>query len=181
MYLSACQPKVSRVKICLDTFKKHKNRDTQHLWSRAIEILSPTSTCTKIISFQNIMSLPKYCDALKWSPSYWEDNCFSFSPKFALAQFKFILAEFKYPIDCNGLKINFRTPTKDRRKNTFTSYVFMYLTLPIWTPLTDTDIVSKLVPCLWKHDTWPIQFTLVVSNFGINMLAKNVPIISNRL
>jgi len=28
MYLSACRPKVSRLKICMDTFKKHKNRDT---------------------------------------------------------------------------------------------------------------------------------------------------------
>ncbi len=26
---------------------------------------------------------------------------------------------------------------------------------------------SKLVPDLWKHDTWPIQFTLVVDNFGV--------------
>ncbi len=25
----------------------------------------------------------------------------------------------------------------------------------------------KLVPCLWKHDTQPIQFTLVVGNFGV--------------
>jgi hypothetical protein len=29
---------------------------------------------------------------------------------------------------------------------------------------------SKLVPSLWKHSTWPIQFTLVVDNFGV----KNV-------
>ena len=26
---------------------------------------------------------------------------------------------------------------------------------------------SKLVPGLWKHDTWPIQFTLVVDDFGV--------------
>ena len=26
---------------------------------------------------------------------------------------------------------------------------------------------SKLVPKLWKHDTRPIQFTLVVDNFGV--------------
>ena len=26
---------------------------------------------------------------------------------------------------------------------------------------------SKLLPGLWKHDTRPIQFTLVVDNFGI--------------
>jgi hypothetical protein len=26
---------------------------------------------------------------------------------------------------------------------------------------------SKLVPCLWKHDTRPIQFTLVVDDFGV--------------
>ena len=26
---------------------------------------------------------------------------------------------------------------------------------------------SKLVPGLWKHDTRPIQFTLVVDNFGV--------------
>jgi len=31
MYLSACRPKVSRLKNCLDTFKKLKNRDTYHL------------------------------------------------------------------------------------------------------------------------------------------------------
>ncbi len=24
-----------------------------------------------------------------------------------------------------------------------------------------------MVPGLWKHDTWPIQFTLVVDNFGV--------------
>ena len=26
---------------------------------------------------------------------------------------------------------------------------------------------SKLVPCLWQHETRPIQFTLVVDDFGI--------------
>ncbi len=31
---------------------------------------------------------------------------------------------------------------------------------------------SKLVPGLWKHDTRPIQFTLVVDNFGIKYVSK---------
>jgi hypothetical protein len=31
---------------------------------------------------------------------------------------------------------------------------------------------SKLVPGLWQHDTWPIQFTLVVDNFGVKYVSK---------
>jgi hypothetical protein len=31
---------------------------------------------------------------------------------------------------------------------------------------------SKSVPCLWKHDTRPIQFTLVVDNFGVKYKGK---------
>ena len=31
---------------------------------------------------------------------------------------------------------------------------------------------SKLVPGLWQHDTWPIQFTLVVDNFGVKYIGK---------
>jgi hypothetical protein len=31
---------------------------------------------------------------------------------------------------------------------------------------------SKLVHGLWKHDTWPIQFTLVVDNFGVKYVGK---------
>jgi hypothetical protein len=31
---------------------------------------------------------------------------------------------------------------------------------------------SKLVPGLWKHDTRPIQFTLVVDNFGVKYIGK---------
>jgi hypothetical protein len=31
---------------------------------------------------------------------------------------------------------------------------------------------SKLVPGLWKHDTRPIQFTLVVDNFGVKYVGK---------
>ncbi len=31
---------------------------------------------------------------------------------------------------------------------------------------------SKLVPGLWKHDTRPIQFTLVVDGFGIKYVGK---------
>jgi hypothetical protein len=30
----------------------------------------------------------------------------------------------------------------------------------------------KLVPGLWKHDTWPIQFTLVVDNFRVKYKGK---------
>jgi hypothetical protein len=52
---------------------------------------------TKIISFQNIVTFPKYYMRLFKGPlSYQEDNWFSFSPNFILAQFKFIPAEFKY-------------------------------------------------------------------------------------
>ena len=29
---------------------------------------------------------------------------------------------------------------------------------------------SKLVPGLWKHNTRPIQFTLVVDNFGVKYI-----------
>ena len=32
---------------------------------------------------------------------------------------------------------------------------------------------SKLVPGLWKHDTRPIQFTLVVDNFGLKYINKD--------
>jgi len=31
---------------------------------------------------------------------------------------------------------------------------------------------SKLVLGLWKHDTWPIQFTLVVDNFGVKYVGE---------
>ena len=31
---------------------------------------------------------------------------------------------------------------------------------------------SKLVPGLWKHDWWPIQFTLVVDDFGVKYVGK---------
>ena len=31
---------------------------------------------------------------------------------------------------------------------------------------------SKLVPGLWKHDWRPIQFTLVVDNFGVKYMGK---------
>ena len=31
---------------------------------------------------------------------------------------------------------------------------------------------SKLVPGLWKHNTRPIQFTLVVNDFGIKYIGK---------
>ncbi len=30
----------------------------------------------------------------------------------------------------------------------------------------------KLVPSLWKHDTWLIQFTLVVDNFGVKYVGE---------
>ncbi len=31
---------------------------------------------------------------------------------------------------------------------------------------------SKLVPGLWRHDTRPIQFTLVVDDFGVKYVGK---------
>jgi hypothetical protein len=31
---------------------------------------------------------------------------------------------------------------------------------------------SKLVPGLWRHDTCPIQFTLVVDDFGVKYVGK---------
>ena len=31
---------------------------------------------------------------------------------------------------------------------------------------------SQLVPGLWKHDTWPIQFMLVVDDFGDKYVGK---------
>jgi hypothetical protein len=67
MYSSACQPKVFRVKICLDTLKNIKPRYITSLiphkrkFESDFNLFSPT----KIISFRNIMTLPKYCDALK--------------------------------------------------------------------------------------------------------------------
>ncbi len=74
------------------------------------------------------MTLPKYL-------SYWEDNCFSFFLKFVLLQFKFIPTEFKYRRDSNGLKIQFCTLTKTDAIIHFTSYVFMYLCLPMHTTM----------------------------------------------
>jgi hypothetical protein len=32
---------------------------------------------------------------------------------------------------------------------------------------------SKLVPGLWRHDTRPIQFTLVVDDFGVKYINKD--------
>jgi hypothetical protein len=55
-----------------------------------------------------------------------EDDCFSVSLKFILAQFKFIPDEFKYRRDSNGLKLHFHTLTKtDARihaKSMFSKY-----------------------------------------------------------
>ena len=31
---------------------------------------------------------------------------------------------------------------------------------------------SKLVPGLWKHEWWPVQFTLVVADFGVKYVGK---------
>ena len=31
---------------------------------------------------------------------------------------------------------------------------------------------SKLVPGLWKHEWWPVWFTLVVDNFGEKYVGK---------
>ena len=31
---------------------------------------------------------------------------------------------------------------------------------------------SKLVPGLWRHDTRPVQFTLVVDNIGVKYIGK---------
>ena len=31
---------------------------------------------------------------------------------------------------------------------------------------------SKLVPCLWTHDWRPVQFTLVVDNFGVKYVGE---------
>ncbi len=31
---------------------------------------------------------------------------------------------------------------------------------------------SKLVPGLWRHDTHPIQFTLVIDDFGVKYVGK---------
>jgi hypothetical protein len=35
-----------------------------------------------------------------------------------------------------------------------------------------SDQQSKLVPGLWRHDTRPVQFTLVVDDFGIKYVGK---------
>lgn len=34
------------------------------------------------------------------------------------------------------------------------------------------DFQSKLVPGLWNHKTRPIQFTLIVNNFGVKYVGK---------
>jgi hypothetical protein len=67
MYLCACRPKVSREKNCLNTFEKHKKQ--RYITSltrrkRKFEYDFKMFSCTKIISFQNIMTLLKYYDAL---------------------------------------------------------------------------------------------------------------------
>ena len=38
----------------------------------------------------------------------------------------------------------------------------------------------KLVPGLWKHDTQPIQFTLVVDDFGVKYVGWNMPYVSKK-
>ena len=83
---------------------------------------------SKIISFRNIMTLPKYL-------SYWENYCFSFSLKFVLTQFKFIPAEFKYRRDSNSLKFHFHTLTKTDTRMHLQVMFFWYLTLYM-NPLT---------------------------------------------
>ena len=35
-------------------------------------------------------------------------------------------------------------------------------------------IQNHAVPGLWAHKTWPISFTLVIGDFGINMLSANM-------
>ncbi len=96
--------------------------------------------------------------------SYWEDIFFSFFLKFVLLQFKFIPAEFKYRRDSNGLKIQFRTLTKTDARIHFTSYVFMYLCLPIWAPVCAVVIQSQawgapkdLIILRNMHEIWHIK------------------------
>ena len=38
---------------------------------------------------------------------------------------------------------------------------------------------SKMVPGLWKHKTRPIQFTLVVDDFGVKYRGKEHAVTSN--
>ncbi len=150
----------SYVFICLSTksvqaknlpghFQKNIKTEIHNIWScrkRKIESDFNMFSRSKITSFQNIMTLPKYL-------SYGEDNCFSFFLKFVLLQFKFIPAEFKYCRDSNGQKIQFRTLTKTDARIHFTSYVFMYLCLPIWAPLPHMPPAGSL-KVLRAHARW---------------------------
>ena len=40
---------------------------------------------------------------------------------------------------------------------------------------------KKFVPGLWKHDTQPIQFTLVVDDFGVKYVGKEHAVLLQKL
>ncbi len=62
MYLSACRPKVSRVKTSLDTFKNIKIEIHNIFDPAARENLSLPSSC--FLAFRNNTTLQKFYDAL---------------------------------------------------------------------------------------------------------------------
>jgi hypothetical protein len=80
--------------------------------------------------------------------SYQEDNWFSFSLNFILAQFKFIPAEFKYT-DTQRSKNPFSYTDKDRRKKRYVFYVSgKSPNLPISIPLNCIDVMYICIKTL---------------------------------
>ncbi len=108
--------------------------EIHNIWSRRkrkIESDFNMFSRSKIISFQNIMTLPKYL-------SYWEDNCFSFFLKSVLLQFKFIPAEFKNSLLVLGVNVLLgakNQPLTDRLKRISVNYVFYVFMFAYMSPL----------------------------------------------
>ena len=77
-----------------------------------------------------------------------------------------------------GRMLNYRQlrrhPDKEIRKAWTTSAAneFGRLANGVGGRVKGTNTKSKLVPGLWKHDWRPIQFTLVVDDFGVKYIGK---------
>ncbi len=127
--------------------------------------LVPKKNLSKILwRFRNIMTLFKgYC-------CIENNNCFSFSLKFILTQFKFIPDEFKYRRDSNGLKLHICTLTKTDGRIHAKSMISV-----CWLPYPQNHITGNApygtgnaihtanVSCPYRYCT-PLYFTFFLAN-----------------
>ena len=124
MNLSACRPKVSRLKICLDTFKKHKNIDTliplkEKTWFRL----------QYIFLFKNYI-FPKYYDSSKIFVIF--RRLFLFLSQICSHPIQIYSRWIQISQRQQRSKHPYSYTDKDRHKNTFSQVMFFkYLCLPM--------------------------------------------------